>query len=187
MNCALGAQQIRPWLSELSNIANTFVFVYPNAGLPNELGEYDETPKEMSSVIEEFAMSGLINLTGGCCGTTPDHIKAINDKVSNIKPRIIPSVDNYTKLSGLEAFTIRPESNFINVGERTNVTGSARFKRLIKEDNYEEAISVARQQIANGAQIIDVNMDEGLLDSEKAIEKYLRLIASEPDLSLIHI
>ena len=187
LNCALGAQQIRPWLSELSNIANTFVFVYPNAGLPNELGEYDETPQEMSSVIEEFAMSGLINLTGGCCGTTPDHIKAINDKVSNIKPRIIPSVDNYTKLSGLEAFTIRPESNFINVGERTNVTGSARFKRLIKEDNYEEAISVARQQIANGAQIIDVNMDEGLLDSEKAIEKYLRLIASEPDIAKVPI
>ena len=187
LNCALGAKQIRPWLNELSNIADTFVFVYPNAGLPNELGEYDETPQEMSLVIEEFALSGLINLTGGCCGTTPDHITAICDKVSKINPRIIPSVDSYTKLSGLEPFTIRPEINFINIGERTNVTGSARFRRLIKEDNYDEAISVARQQINNGAQIIDINMDEGLLDSEKAIEKYLRFIASEPDIAKVPI
>ena len=187
LNCALGAEQIRPWLNDLSNIADTFVFVYPNAGLPNELGEYDQTPQEMSLIIEEFAKSGLINLTGGCCGTTPDHISAIYDKVVDINPRIIPTVDNYTKLSGLEPFTIRPETNFINVGERTNVTGSARFKRLIKENNYDEAISIARQQIANGAQIIDINMDEGLLDSEKAMEKYLRLIASEPDIAKVPI
>ena len=187
LNCALGAQQIRPWLNDLSSIADTFVFVYPNAGLPNELGEYDQTPQEMSLIIEEFAKSGLINLTGGCCGTTPDHISAICDKVSDINPRIIPTVDSYTKLSGLEPFTIRPEANFINIGERTNVTGSARFRRLIKEDNYDEAISVARQQISNGAQIIDINMDEGLLDSEKAMEKYLRLIASEPDIAKVPI
>ena len=187
LNCALGAKQIRPWLNELSNIADTFVFVYPNAGLPNELGEYDESPQEMSIVIEDFALNGFINLTGGCCGTTPDHINAICDKVSTIKPRIIPAVNSYTKLSGLEPFTIRPETNFVNVGERTNVTGSARFKRLIKEDNFDEAISVARQQIDNGAQIIDINMDEGLLDSEKAIEKYLRLIASEPDIAKVPI
>jgi len=187
LNCALGAQQIRPWLNDLSSIADTFVFVYPNAGLPNELGEYDQTPQEMSLIIEEFANSGLINLTGGCCGTTPDHISAICDKVSDINPRIIPPVNSYTKLSGLEPFTIRPESNFINIGERTNVTGSARFRRLIKEGNYDEAISVARQQISNGAQIIDINMDEGLLDSEKAMEKYLRLIASEPDIAKVPI
>ena len=187
LNCALGAQQIRPWLNDLSSIADTFVFVYPNAGLPNELGEYDQTPQEMSLIIEEFAKSGLINLTGGCCGTTPDHISAICDKVSDINPRIIPTVDSYTKLSGLEPFTIRPDANFINIGERTNVTGSARFRRLIKEDNYDEAISVARQQISNGAQIIDINMDEGLLDSEKAMEKYLRLIASEPDIAKVPI
>ena len=187
LNCALGAQQIRPWLNDLSVIADTFVFVYPNAGLPNELGEYDQTPQEMSLIIEEFAMSGLINLTGGCCGTSPDHISAICNKVSDIKPRIIPPINSYTKLSGLEPFTIRPESNFINIGERTNVTGSARFRRLIKEDNFDEAISVARQQITNGAQIIDINMDEGLLDSEKAMEKYLRFIASEPDIAKVPI
>jgi len=187
LNCALGAKQIRPWLNDLSNIADTFVFVYPNAGLPNELGEYDQTPQEMSLIIEEFAISGLINLTGGCCGTTPVHISAICDKVSDINPRIVPQVDSYTKLSGLEPFTIRPEANFINIGERTNVTGSVRFRRLIKEDNYDEAISVARQQISNGAQIIDINMDEGLLDSEKAMEKYLRFISSEPDIAKVPI
>ena len=187
LNCALGAKEIRPWLNDLSKIADTFVFVYPNAGLPNEFGEYDETPQEMSEFIEEFAVSGLINLAGGCCGTTPDHIKTICSTVSDIKPRIIPKVNNYTKLSGLEPFTIRPETNFVNVGERTNVTGSARFRRLIKEDNFDEAISVARQQIDNGAQIIDINMDEGLLDSEIVIEKFLRLIASEPDIARVPI
>ena len=187
LNCALGAKEIRPWLNDLSKIADTFVFVYPNAGLPNEFGEYDETPQEMSEFIEEFAVSGLINLAGGCCGTTPQHIKTICSTVSDIKPRIIPKVNNYTKLSGLEPFTIRPETNFVNVGERTNVTGSARFRRLIKEDNFDEAISVARQQIDNGAQIIDINMDEGLLDSEIVIEKFLRLIASEPDIARVPI
>ena len=187
LNCALGAEQIRPWLNDLSNIADTFVFVYPNAGLPNELGEYDQSPQDMSVIIEKFAQDGLVNMVGGCCGTTPDHIKAISKAVKNQKPRKIPKVDAYTRLSGLEPFVIRPESNFINVGERTNVTGSARFKKLIKEGDFEAALSVARQQIHNGAQIIDINMDEGLLDSEKAMEKFLRLIASEPDIAKVPI
>ncbi|MEC9475146.1 MAG: methionine synthase [Candidatus Neomarinimicrobiota bacterium] len=187
LNCALGAEQIRPWLNDLSNIADTFVFVYPNAGLPNELGEYDQSPQDMSVIIEEFAQDGLVNMVGGCCGTTPDHIKAISKVVKNQNPRKIPKVDAYTRLSGLEPFVIRPESNFINVGERTNVTGSARFKKLIKEGDFEAALSVARQQIHNGAQIIDINMDEGLLDSEKAMEKFLRLIASEPDIAKVPI
>ena len=187
LNCALGAEQIRPWLNDLSNIADTFVFVYPNAGLPNELGEYDQSPHDMSVIIEEFAQDGLVNMVGGCCGTTPDHIQAISKAVKNQKPRKIPKVDAYTRLSGLEPFVIRPESNFINVGERTNVTGSARFKKLIKEGDFEAALSVARQQIHNGAQIIDINMDEGLLDSEKAMEKFLRLIASEPDIAKVPI
>ena len=187
LNCALGGEQIRPWLNELSNIADTFVFVYPNAGLPNELGEYDQQPKDMSAIIEEFAEDGLVNMVGGCCGTTPDHIEAISSAVKNKKPRKIPSVDTYTRLSGLEPFVIRPESNFINIGERTNVTGSSRFKKLIKEGDYEAALSVARQQIQNGAQIIDINMDEGLLDSEKIMEKFLRLIASEPDIAKVPV
>ena len=187
LNCALGAELIRPWLNDLSNIADTFVFVFPNAGLPNELGEYDQSSQHMSAIIEEFAQDGLINMVGGCCGTTPDHIEAISRAVKNQKPRKIPSVDTYTRLSGLEPFVIRPESNFINIGERTNVTGSARFKKLIKEGNYETALSVARQQIQNGAQIIDINMDEGLLDSEKIMEKFLRLIASEPDIAKVPV
>jgi len=187
LNCALGAEQIRPWLDELSTITDTYAFVYPNAGLPNEFGEYDETPEAMAVVIKEFADSGLVNLVGGCCGTTPDHIKAIAKAVEGIEPRKTPKLVSLTKLSGLEPITIRPDSNFVNVGERTNVTGSARFQRLIKEDNYEEALSVARQQIENGAQIIDVNMDEGLLDSEKAMETFLRMIASEPDIAKVPV
>ena len=187
LNCALGAELIRPWLNDLSNIADTYVFVFPNAGLPNELGEYDQSSIEMSKVVKEFAKDGLINMVGGCCGTTPDHIRSISESVQNLKPRKIPEVENFTRLSGLEPFVIRPENNFINVGERTNVTGSAKFKRLIKEGDYETALSVARQQIQNGAQIIDINMDEGLLDSEKAMEKFLRLIASEPDIAKVPI
>ena len=187
LNCALGAEQIRPWLDELSAAADTYAFVYPNAGLPNEFGEYDETPEAMAVIIKEFSESGLVNLVGGCCGTTPDHIKAIAGAVADVEPRKIPKLDSLTKLSGLEPVTIRPDSNFVNVGERTNVTGSARFRSLIKEDNYEEAVSVARQQIENGAQVIDVNMDEGLLDSEKAMETFLRMIASEPDIAKVPV
>ena len=187
LNCALGAEQIRPWLDELSTAADIYSFVYPNAGLPNEFGEYDESPESMASIIKEFAESGLVNLVGGCCGTTPPHIKAIADAVAGVQPRKIPDIQPLTKLSGLEPVTIRPDSNFVNIGERTNVTGSAKFRRLIKEDNYEKALSVARQQIENGAQIIDVNMDEGLLDSEQAMETFLRLIASEPDIAKVPV
>ena len=187
LNCALGAEQIRPFLDALSTVADTLVSVYPNAGLPNEFGEYDQSPEAMAKIIKEFSDSGLVNLVGGCCGTTPDHIKAIANAVEDIQPRIIPDIAPLTKLSGLEPVTIRPESNFINVGERTNVTGSARFRRFIKEDNYEEALSVARQQIENGAQVIDVNMDEGLLDSEAAMGTFLRLIAAEPDIAKVPV
>ena len=187
LNCALGAEQIRPFLDALSTVADTLVSVYPNAGLPNEFGEYDQSPEAMAKIIKEFSDSGLVNLVGGCCGTTPDHIKAIANAVEDIQPRIIPDIAPLTKLSGLEPVTIRPESNFINIGERTNVTGSSRFRRFIKEDNYEEALSVARQQIENGAQVIDVNMDEGLLDSEAAMGTFLRLIAAEPDIAKVPV
>ena len=187
LNCALGAEQIRPWLNELSNASDINLFVYPNAGLPNEFGEYDQSPVEMANIVKEFANSGLVNLVGGCCGTTPNHIRAIVESVEGLKPRSIPKIKPLTRLSGLEPVTIRPESNFINIGERTNVTGSAKFRRLIKENNFEEALSVAKDQIENGAQIIDVNMDEGLLDSEEAMENFLRLIASEPDISKVPI
>ena len=187
LNCALGAEQIRPFLDALSTVADTFVSVYPNAGLPNEFGEYDETPEQMAEIVGEFADSGLVNIIGGCCGTTPEHITALAERVKSVAPREVPAVDPLTRLSGLEPLTIRPDSNFINVGERTNVTGSAKFKRLISEDSYEEALSVARHQIEGGAQVIDVNMDEGLLDSEAAMEKFLRLIASEPDISRVPI
>ncbi len=187
LNCALGAKEIRPWLSELSLIADIPVFTYPNAGLPNEMGEYDDTPEQMADLLQEFSEDGLLNLVGGCCGTTPEHIRAISKAVENIQPRKIPEVESFTKLSGLEPVTIRPESNFVNIGERTNVTGSVKFNRLILDENYEEALSVARHQIENGAQIIDVNMDEGLLDSESAMEIFLRLIATEPDIAKIPV
>ena len=187
LNCALGAKEIRPWLSELSLIADIPVYVYPNAGLPNEMGEYDDTPEQMADLLQKFSKDGLLNLVGGCCGTTPDHIQAISKAVENIQPRKIPEVESFTKLSGLEPVTIRPESNFVNIGERTNVTGSLKFNRLILDNNFEEALSVARHQIENGAQIIDVNMDEGLLDSESAMETFLRLIATEPDIAKIPV
>ncbi|SVB51031.1 uncharacterized protein METZ01_LOCUS203885, partial [marine metagenome] len=187
LNCALGAEQIRPWLDELSSVADIYVFVYPNAGLPNEFGEYDETPGEMASVIQEFSESGLVNMVGGCCGTTPNHIRTFVDTVKNLSPRQLPVITPFTRLSGLEPVTIRPDSNFINVGERTNVTGSARFRKFIAANDYEEAVSIARQQIENGAQIIDVNMDEGMLNSETAMEKFLRLIAAEPDIARVPV
>ncbi|MEO2185969.1 MAG: dihydropteroate synthase, partial [bacterium] len=187
LNCALGAEQIRPWLDELSSVADIYSFVYPNAGLPNEFGEYDQSPEAMAAIVKEFAEAGFVNLIGGCCGTTPSHINAIAEAVKDIAPRKIPNITPLTKLSGLEPVTIRPESNFVNIGERTNVTGSAKFRRLIKEDNYEEALSVARQQVENGAQIIDVNMDEGLLDSQQAMETFLRLIAAEPDIAKVPV
>jgi 5-methyltetrahydrofolate--homocysteine methyltransferase len=187
LNCALGAREIRPWIQEFSRVADCRIVLYPNAGLPNELGEYDDTPENMSSLMGEFAQAGLLNLTGGCCGTTPDHIQAIAQSVENVTPREIPQISRHCRLSGLETLTITPELNFVNVGERTNVTGSARFRKLIQEDDYNAALEVARQQVENGAQIIDINMDEGLLDGPRAMTHFLNLIASEPDIARVPV
>ncbi len=187
LNCALGAKEMRPYLEELSNKAPFFISAYPNAGLPNQFGGYDETPHAMGHQIIDFLNSGFLNIVGGCCGTTPDHIAEIARIASTVKPRVRPERDHLLHLSGLEAVTLRPESNFMNVGERTNVTGSRKFARLIAEENYEEALSIARDQVEGGAQVIDVNMDEGMLDSEKAMVKFLNLIAAEPDISKLPI
>jgi len=187
LNCALGARELRPYIAELARIADTRVSAHPNAGLPNEFGEYDETPAQMAEVVGEFASSGMLNLVGGCCGTRPDHIAAIRTAVSNAAPREVPEVAVRTRLAGLEPLTIGPDDLFVNVGERCNVTGSARFRKLIEADDYDEAVQVARQQVEDGAQIIDVNMDEGMLDSEQAMTTFLKLIASEPDVSRLPI
>ncbi len=187
LNCALGAEEMRPYLAELSKIADCMISCYPNAGLPNAFGEYEEQPHETACLIEEFARSGLVNIVGGCCGTSPDHIAHIVQHVKGIAPREIPTITPVLRLSGLEPLTVFPESNFVNVGERTNVTGSRRFARLIKSGDYETALSVARHQVEGGAQIIDVNMDEGMLDSEEAMHHFLSLIASEPDISKLPI
>ena len=187
LNCALGAQQMRPFLEELSRIATCFVSVYPNAGLPNEMGGYDESPESMASVLKEFGEAGFFNLVGGCCGTTPQHIKAIADSVHSIIPRSIPERNPLLRLAGMEPFEYRPDTNFVNIGERTNVTGSTKFAKLIRENKYEEALSIARQQVEAGAQIIDINMDEGMLDSENAMKVFLNLIASEPDIARVPI
>ena len=187
LNCALGASELRPYVAELARIADTRVSAHPNAGLPNEFGEYDETPEEMAAVVGEFASSGLVNLVGGCCGTRPDHIRALGKAVRGRAPRSIPTLPVKCRLSGLEPFNIGPDDLFANVGERCNVTGSAVFRRLIEADDYAAAVAVARQQVDNGAQIIDVNMDEGMLDSEKAMVTFLNLIASEPDVSRLPI
>ena len=187
LNCALGAQQMRPFLEELSRIATCFVSVYPNAGLPNEMGGYDESPESMAAVLKEFGEAGFFNLVGGCCGTTPQHIKAIADSVHSIIPRSIPERNPLLRLAGMEPFEYRPDTNFVNIGERTNVTGSTKFAKLIRENKYEEALSIARQQVEAGAQIIDINMDEGMLDSENAMKVFLNLIASEPDIARVPI
>ncbi len=187
LNCSLGAAQMRPFLEELSSLAPCFVHVYPNAGLPNEMGEYDETAEITSGLLKEFGEAGFYNLVGGCCGTTPEHIKAISDFVASIKPRQIPVIEPYLRLSGLEPVVLRPDSNFMNIGERTNVTGSKKFARLIKEENYEEALSVARNQVEGGAQVLDVNMDEGLIESEVVMRKFLNLLAVEPDIAKLPI
>ena len=187
LNCSLGAAQMRPFLEELSNIASCYVSVYPNAGLPNELGGYDETPEAMAKVLKEYADAGFVNIVGGCCGTTPDNISAIAKVVAGAVPRSIPAVEPYLRLSGLEPLIIREDSNFINIGERTNIAGSKKFERLILAGNYEEALSVARQQVEAGAQVIDINMDEGLLDSEAAMVKFLNLIASEPEIAKVPV
>ncbi len=187
LNCALGAQEMRPYLQTLSKVADCFVSAYPNAGLPNEFGEYDQGAEEMEQYIREFAQSGLVNFIGGCCGTTPDHIRAMAKGVEGISPRKVSEIEAYTQLSGLEPLTIRPETNFVNVGERTNVTGSRKFARLIKAGDYDEALSVALHQVEGGAQIIDVNMDEGLLDSKKAMTEFLHLLMSEPEIAKLPI
>jgi 5-methyltetrahydrofolate--homocysteine methyltransferase len=187
LNCALGASEMRPYLEELSNKAPFYVSAYPNAGLPNQFGEYDQDAHEMGHQIEDFLLAGFLNIVGGCCGTTPAHIKRIAELAKVAQPRKKPEPDTLMHLSGLEPLTLRPESNFLNVGERTNVTGSKKFLRLIKEENYEEALSIAREQVEGGAQVIDVNMDEGMLDSEAAMTKFLNLIASEPDICKVPI
>ncbi len=187
LNCALGADALRPYVEELSNKAETYVSAHPNAGLPNEFGEYDQTPEEMAEIIEGFARDGFLNIIGGCCGSRPEHIEAIAKVVSKYPPRQIPDRPKALRLAGLEPFTGDENTLFINVGERTNVTGSKRFLRLIKEEQYEEALSVARDQVENGAQIIDINMDEGMLDSKEVMVTFLNLVASEPDISRVPI
>jgi 5-methyltetrahydrofolate--homocysteine methyltransferase len=189
INCALGPKEMRPYIDELSSLAPIYVSAYPNAGLPNPLlpTGFPETPETLAPQLAEWAANGWLNFVGGCCGTTPDHIKLIAEAVKGIAPRTPATPPNYLRLSGLEALTIRPETNFVNIGERTNVTGSPRFAKLILNNQYEEALAVARQQVENGAQMIDVNMDEGMLDSEKAMVHFLNLIASEPDIARVPV
>ncbi len=185
LNCALGAREMRPYIEEISRIADTFVSCYPNAGLPNAFGEYDEEPLETSAIIEEFAEAGFVNIVGGCCGTTPEHIAEIARSVAGKPRRRLPEVPVAMRLAGLESFTIDDDSLFVNVGERTNITGSARFRNLIKDGDYDTALGVALQQVENGAQVIDVNMDEGMIDGVAAMDRFLKLIASEPDISRV--
>ncbi|WP_137226004.1 methionine synthase [Shewanella sp. MEBiC00475] len=187
LNCALGPKELRPYVEELSRIAECYVSAHPNAGLPNEFGGYDETPEEMAEVINQWAQEGMLNIVGGCCGSTPNHISAIREAVLRHEPRQIPDLPVACRLSGLEPLTIDKNSLFVNVGERANVTGSAKFLRLIKEEKFEEALDVVREQVENGAQIIDVNMDEGMLDGVASMAKFLNLIASEPDISRVPI
>src|SRR2546427_195907 len=187
INCALGAKQMRPYIEELSQIAPVFISCYPNAGLPNAFGGFDETPEIMSADLREFAERGWLNIVGGCCGTTPAHIKAVAEAVRNWPPHVPAAVELYTRLSGLEPMTIRPDTNFVNIGERTNITGSPQFAKLILGGDYQGALAVARQQVDGGAQIVDVNMDEAMLDSKEAMSTFLRLIASEPDIARVPI
>ena len=187
LNCALGAKQLRPYIEELSRIADAYVCAYPNAGLPNAFGEYDETACETADLVREYAASGFVNIVGGCCGTTPDHIGHIAESVAGLPPRRPPVIEPRCRLSGLEPLNIGPDSLFVNVGERTNVTGSAKFRRLIEADDYAGALEVARQQVASGAQVIDVNMDEGMLDSEAAMVRFLNLVAAEPDVARVPV
>ena len=187
LNCALGAEEMRPYLETLSNVADTLVSLYPNAGLPNEFGEYDDTPDHMARVLGGFAQDGFVNIVGGCCGTTPDHIRAIAAQVAAVPPRTVPEIPVRTRFSGLEPMVITAQTNFVNIGERTNVAGSAKFKRLIAEEKYEESVQVAAQQIENGAQLIDVNFDDGMLDGQAAMTRFLNLIATEPDIARVPV
>ncbi|HTF74653.1 MAG TPA: homocysteine S-methyltransferase family protein, partial [Bradyrhizobium sp.] len=186
-NCALGAEDLRAHIADIGRVADTLVCAYPNAGLPNEFGQYDETPEYMARLIGEFASAGLVNIVGGCCGTTPDHIAAIAAAVAPHRPRAIPDIEPRLRLSGLEPFELTPAIPFVNVGERTNVTGSAKFRKLVTAGDYTAALQVARDQVENGAQIIDVNMDEGLLDSEAAMVTFLNLVAAEPDIARVPV
>ena len=187
LNCALGANAMRAHLAEIASVAETFVCAYPNAGLPNAFGKYDETPDEMAAQIEDFMREGLVNVVGGCCGSTPDHIRAIAEAAARHRPREIPEIPRHMRLSGLEPFTLTDDIPFVNVGERTNVTGSAKFRKLITAGDYAAALDVARDQVANGAQVIDINMDEGLIDSAAAMTEYLNLIAAEPDIARVPV
>ncbi len=187
LNCALGAEQLRQYVEEMARVATTRVSTHPNAGMPNEFGEYDDTPEYMAGLVREFAASGFLNIVGGCCGTTPAHIRAIAEAVRDITPRALPDIEPQCRLAGLEPLNIGPKSLFVNIGERTNVTGSAAFKKLILNDEYDKALDVARQQVENGAQIIDINMDEAMLDGEQAMATFLNLIAAEPDISRVPI
>jgi len=187
LNCAMGAADLRPYVEELSRVADVPVSCYPNAGLPNEFGGYDQTADEFSRTLAEFAQSGLLNIVGGCCGTTPDHIRALAQAVRDIRPRAIPEPEPFLQLCGLEPLVVRPDTLFVNIGERTNVTGSARFAKLIRNGDYDTALEVAREQVASGAQMLDVNMDEGLLDSAEAMRTFLNLLAAEPDIARVPI
>src|SRR5689334_21816499 len=187
LNCALGVKQLRPYVEELSRLADTNVGVYPNAGLPNAFGEYDEAPADTAKVLGELAHAGHLNLVGGCCGTTPAHIRAIADRVRCEPARQKKEHEVRLKLSGLEAFNLTDDIRFVNVGERTNVTGSAKFRKLIEANDYPQALSIARQQVTDGAQVIDINMDEGMLDSEAAMVRFLNLIAAEPDIARVPV
>ncbi|MFQ5638417.1 MAG: methionine synthase [bacterium] len=187
LNCALGSKQMRPFIEELARVSPGFTSLYPNAGLPNEFGYYDETPEFFAEQMDDYAKSGFVNLIGGCCGTTPEHIRACAEVAAGASPRRAPEIKPYLRLSGLEPFVLRPDSNFVNIGERANVAGSAKFKRLILEGDFEEALSVARQQVENGAQIIDVNMDEGMLDSEESMTTFLNLVNADPDIARVPV
>ncbi|MFZ1486442.1 MAG: methionine synthase [Nostocoides sp.] len=186
-NCALGAAQMRPYIAEIARVADTFVSCYPNAGLPNAFGEYDESAAETAAALTEFAQAGLLNLVGGCCGTTPEHIASIAAAIDGLAPRVVPQQEPAMRLSGLEPLTITADSLFVNVGERTNITGSARFRKLIQAQDYSAALTVARQQVEAGAQVIDINMDEGMIDGVAAMDRFLKLIASEPDISVVPV
>ncbi len=187
LNCALGGKQLRPYVEELARVADTYVCAYPNAGLPNAFGGYDETPEQTAGILAEFAASGFLNMMGGCCGTTPDHIRAMIRDAAGLAPRAVPDIERECRLSGLEPLNLRADSLFVNVGERTNVTGSAKFRKLIEAGDYAAAVDIARQQVANGAQMIDVNMDEGMLDSPAAMTKFLNMIAGEPDIARVPV
>lgn len=187
INCSLGSDQMRAFIAGLANVSSHFISCHPNAGLPNEFGEYEETPDQIAANLHEYVQSGLVNIVGSCCGSTPEHTRAISEAVKGLPPRQRREANSNTLLSGLEVLELRPDSNFINIGERANITGSASFRRLIKSDSFEEALKVARQQVDEGAQILDINMDEALLDSEAAMRHYLNLVASDPDISRVPI